>query len=78
MKRKSKINTIDILAMIICILIATIMVIYSLYGQGHLCGYCKKPINKQMDDYVVCDGRIYYHSECYQEKLKEEKRNEIS
>ena len=73
-KRKSKINAFDILAMIICILIATVMVMYSLYGQGHLCGYCNKSINEQTDDYVVCDGRIYYHSECYREKLKEEKK----
>ena len=74
MKRKSKIDTIDILAMVICVLIATIMVMCSLYGQDHLCSYCEKPINEQMDDYVVCDGRIYYHPECYLEKLKEEKK----
>ena len=73
-KRKDKIDTIDILSMVICILIATIMLIYSLHGQEQLCSYCKKPINIQMDDCVICNGRLYYHPACYGEKLKEEKK----
>lgn len=70
MKRKSKIDAIDILAFIAGLLIAGISVFMNIYNSVHTCHYCHKKIFG--DTYVVCDGSKYYHTKCY----KEEKRNE--
>lgn len=70
MKRKSKINAIDILAFIACVLIAGISVFMNIYNSVHTCHYCHKKIFA--NTYVVCDGSKYYHTECYKEEKKHE------
>lgn len=70
MKRKSKIDTIDILAFVACVLIAGISVFMNVYNSRHTCHYCHKKIFS--DTYVVCDGSKYYHTECYKEENKHE------
>lgn len=70
---KMKPSKIDILAFIACVIIATGTVISVLYGEAHTCSRCKKRIPPN-EDCVICDGKYYYHVECYREKLKEEKK----
>lgn len=73
---KHKIDKIDILAMIACVIIATVSVVCSLYSDRYTCSWCEKRIHKTEDEYVVCYGCVYYHPECYLEKLKEERKHE--
>lgn len=69
-----KTNKIDTLSMIACVLIAIGYFLTSVFfGNSHLCNRCKKLIRSN-EDCVICDGRYYYHTGCYQEKLKEESK----
>ena len=70
-----KVSAIDILALIACIIIAICCIGEALFDKSHMCQYCKGLI-KAGDDCVICDGRYYYHPECYIKKLKEEEAHE--
>ena len=69
---KKKIDKLDILALIACILIATISVCSAILDNCHICEYCHKKVYEVENEYVVCYGYRYYHAECYLKKLKEE------
>jgi hypothetical protein len=73
---KKKPSKIDILAFIACVIIAIGYFLTSVFfSDSHICTKCKTVIRSN-EDCVICDGKYYYHVECYQEKSKEDGNNE--
>lgn len=71
---KQKLSKIDILGMIACVLIAIGYFLTSVFfGNSHVCNRCKALIRSN-EDCVICNGKYYYHTYCYEEKLKEESK----
>lgn len=71
---KTKPSKIDILAFIACVIISIGYFLTSVFfSDSHICTRCKAVIRSN-EDCVICNGKYYYHTECYQEKLKEEKK----
>lgn len=71
-KWENKIDSIDIFAMVACVMIAVVSIVTTIHGETHTCEYCKKRIVNCEEEYVISDGQLYYHTSCYLKKVREE------